>query len=492
MPRVSHRPTLRTAGLALAILLASGLRARGASIWELTPYQVCVWVAAEQQPELGDEFIADLSRRIRQRSESVVGGAWRVQVLPAPQQLTRAVRGTDTIPIEIVEQVDPLWYQFDKIVLVSVRHMGSVYAVDARELDVSTHQWGNRVSRRALQCSVVPDAAFRAVADCFAPLGRVERVDDDQAKIALKAGALALGEYPVLIDEGALLQPISRRNDGHGRVQRDKDGRVVGIRLVPWTVLKVSQRQEGESTVQCDIHSGIRRAMRGRSSYRTKRLALTIRSELRPTTLELKSRVNQDQPLAGYQIVVRTNLGDDAEPTRLGETNAAGQIVLPPGDGRLQLVYARSGNRVLARLPIVPGRAPTVTVFLSDDEPRLAAEAFLSGIEDRLVDVAVNRAFTAARIRGKIEKGEIEDATKLLNEFRLMETDIALKDALQREKAQITGIDSVTEAEIDRLFRKTRERIGKYIDPQLERRLSAELADAKANPKPKPAEEDDG
>jgi hypothetical protein len=472
MPHSHRNPVLRATWLALAILVAFGLRARGASIWELTPYQVCVWIATEQQPELGEEFVEHLSRRITLRSESVVGGAWRVKVSAAPQQLTRQVRATNEIDMKLLEQVDPEWFQLDKIVLLSVRRSGSVYSIDARELDVATHQWGNLANRVALQRSVVPDAAFRAVADCFAPLGRVESVDDDQAKIALKAGALAFGESPVLLAEGALLQPIARRNDRHGRAEPG------GIRLVPWTVLLVHRQDEG--TVHCDIHSGVRRPLRGRSSYRTKRLALTIRSEPRPTTLELKSRVAPDQPLGGYLVVVRTNAADDAKPEPLGETDADGRIVLPPAEGLLQLVYVRSGKRILARLPLVPGRAPLVTVLLSNDEPRLAAEAFLTGIEDRLVDVAVERAFSAARIRAHIREGRIAEAAELLDDFRLLTTHDELNDAVNRKRPELSVEDSVTEAAIDKLVRTTRERIVKYIDPQLERKLTAELAKAKA------------
>ncbi len=473
MSRSYCHPVLRSTWLALAILVAFGLRARAASIWELTPYQICVWIATEQQPEFGEEFVEHLSRRITLRSESVVGGAWRVKVSAAPRQLTRQVRGTGEIDMKLLEQVDPEWFQLDKIVLLSVRRNGSAYSIDARELDVTTQQWGNRVNRVALQQSIVPDAAFRAVAGCFAPLGRVESVDDDQAKIALRAGALAFGDSPILLAEGALLQPIARRNDRHGRAEPG------GIRLVPWTVLRVHRPDEG--TVHCDIHSGVRRPLRGRSSYRTKRLALTIRSEPRPTTLELKSRVAPDQPLGGYLVVVRANAADaDAEPEPLGETDADGRIVLPPAEGHLQLVYVRSGKRILARLPLLPGRAPLVTVLLSNDEPRLAAEAFLTGIEDRLVDVAVDRVFTAARIRAHLSEGEITEANKLLNDFRRLTTPDELNDAIDRKRPELSVEDSVTEAAIDRLVKSTKERISKYIDPQLERKLTVELANAKA------------
>jgi hypothetical protein len=190
----------------------------------------------------------------------------------------------------------------------------------------------------------------------------------------------------------------------------------------------------------------------------------------------LKSRADNDLPLSGYQILVRPSSGQT--PQLLGETDVDGRIPVPPSNGRLRMVYVKSGTRALARLPILPGVEPEVTVTLADDQPRLAAEAFLAGIEDQLTDLAVRRTFMAAQIREKIKAGQIADAARLLDQYRLLPSAVQLGDDMQRERAQIEVADKNTEAEIDKLFRRTREKMAEYLDAQLDRKLVAEVAQA--------------
>jgi hypothetical protein len=282
---------------------------------------------------------------------------------------------------------------------------------------------------------------------------------------------MAKENSPARVAVGDVLLPVVRRNDPMGRLQTG------GISVVPWTLLEV--RQTHEVTAVCTVFSGLRRPLRGRSTYRTRRLAIVVRGRGQPTNLELKSRADPDRPLSGYQILVRTS--QDKQPRLLGETDADGRFPVPPGDGRLQLVYVKSGTRALVRLPVLPGATPEMAVALADDQPRLAAEAFLAGIEDQLTDLAVRRTFMAARIRAKIKAGQVAEAARLLDKYRLLPTAVQLGDELQRERAQIKVENKRIEAEIDKLFRSTREKMAKYLDSQADRKLVAEVAQAKAD-----------
>lgn len=471
MSPVTKQLLFALTSIAVAAVTNMASPARGDALWDSTPYQVRVWIACQEHPDLGHAFVDELARLLQLRAESTVGAVWRVQASGVPPELKRAVLAGEEIPMDRLTAVDPEVLRADKVMTLVVTRADANFPCDAREFDVATQRWSAPVRRLARQRSVIPVAALRALADCFAPLGLIDSADDGQATVILRGGAMAKEDSPARVAVGDVMLPVVRRNDPMGRLQAG------GISVVPWTLLEVHRSHK--VTADCTVFSGLRRPLRGRSSYRTRRLAIVVRSSSQPTNLVLKSRADPERPLSGYQILVRTP--SDEKLDLLGETDADGRIPVPPSDGRLQLVYVKSGTRALVRLPVLPGATPEVTVALADDQPRLATEAFLAGMEDQLTDLAVRRTFMAAQIRAKIGAGQVAEAAKLLDKYRLLPTAVQLGDALQRERAQLRVEDKGIEAQIDKLFRSTREKMTKYLDSQADRKLVAEVAKAKAD-----------
>lgn len=629
------RPGSRPAGSLPAVLaLLAGLWLTGAAVpsaygqeaWEYSPYRIQVWLACAAEPQLPPAMQAEITRTVELRSDAVVEGPWRLQIAPAPVRLGHDInhalgqityyeltglpreeelskdgadRDAGTNPgdsgtnsgdqspaaadddTEGPESADAgkeegdaaepqavegqrLLEEFDKVYLLGVDYELGHFVLRVREFDCGTRMWGRQVERRVRQRPLVPETAFDALLAAFTPVVRIEDAEDKRAVTRLRAANLTADPAAVTaIRAGDLLQPVIRRNDRYGEPLAE------GIEVIPWTFLSVEQ--EDGSILNCQIHSGLRRPISGRSSVRTQRFGMLVRPMHESTRLVLMSEGENSKPLSGYDVYSKypeplpdepaetggesasagesgdsaaaateqagaatdaaeqaggqpaedsstgassadgeaaaedepdaadsedaaaqgqaggsssgeaggQDAAGDAEdddkdnpPVLLGRSDWRGMVDVPPGDHPIRLVYVKNGNRLLARLPIVPGLEATQTVELMNDDLRLQAEAFIAGVRNKIMDVVTRRAVLAARIRARIEENKIAEAEELMTEFRSLETRRDLSGLLDQEAQRFIAQDRVTQRKIDILFSDTRELLAKYIKPEENDQLS--------------------
>jgi len=213
---------------------------------------------------------------------------------------------------------------------------------------------------------------------------------------------------------------------------------------------------------------------------RLERLALAVRPRYEATKLELRSRTDPAKPLVGYEIHVREE--DKNETKLLGVTDEQGTFNVPRGDEPLEMLVIKSGKQLLARLPIVPGQAKTMTAKIVDDDGRLAAEGLIAALSSRALDLVARREILAARIRARVKEGKIDEAQRLLDDFRRLETRNELSRDLDRYRQQATSSDKVTQGRIDKLFTEAqRLLLLKPLSDELLAQLTRELSAARAS-----------
>jgi hypothetical protein len=242
-----------------------------------------------------------------------------------------------------------------------------------------------------------------------------------------------------------VLRPVIRRNDRTGQPAKG------GIQAIPWSFLTVEERNN--SVLECKLRSGFRSAIPARGGVRIERLALVVRPRLDATQLVLRSRNDRSKPLAGYEIYRR--VGDDNQKMELlGQTDGKGELTVARVDelGGLETLVVKNGRQLLARLPVVPGSEKTLTAYLIDDDGRLAAEGFVEALSSRVVDLVVRREILAAQIRARIKDGKLDDAQKLLDDFRRLNTRADLTKDLDQFRQQVATGDKTTQERIDRVF----------------------------------------
>jgi hypothetical protein len=331
----------------------------------------------------------------------------------------------------------------DKLYLVAIRYQQQAYVAVVHEFDCRTRQLGEPVEHVAGALELLPLAVWDAIAESFTPLARIEQVEQSQVMARLRAGGLAIREdSPALLEPGMPLRPVVRRNDRGGQPAQG------GIQSPPWTVLTVESR-EG-AVIDCALQSGYRNPIPTRGGVRVERLALAIRPRHETTRLLLRSRTNPDKPLVGYEVHTRTGEADETQP--LGMTDTSGAFEVPRSSGEMQVLYIKSGQQLLARLPVVAGQQQTLTAKIVDDDNRLATEGYIAALANRALDLVARREILAARIRGRLKEGKVAEAQELLDEFRKLQTRADLARDLDQFRRRVATPDSLTQQRIDKLF----------------------------------------
>jgi hypothetical protein len=456
-----------------AMSLAAGPLA-AQTLWELTPYQVQIYVAIQDAPQLTPQMKQDLQAFVRGRIEALVGSSWNTTVSPASAELALvmldglATLQTANLPKESL--------QADKVILLSLSADVFGYGIAARELDCRTRQWGTTVSRQIAQPALLAGAAVDSVLTAFAPLAQVEKVQGKEVVLRLRAGNLPLRDPKALpINPGTLFRPVLRFNDRDGNIRADRPPQPI-----PWTYLVT--RSVEDTQAHCEIFTGVRSPLSSRRRGLTQQLAVAVLPPERSTRLVVHSRIDQERKLFGYEVYAYSP--DDPATTLIGRTALDGQLMIPPAEHPLRLLVIKSGGEFLARLPLVPGLEPKALAGVADDDDRLAVEGHITGLQERIVDLVARRAMLVARIRARLDEGKLEEAQELLSELRQLPNRQQFNVVLEEQSRKFYSSDPIVRRKVDKLFSDTREVMVRNLDPGLIDQVSSEVDQAR---KSKPA-----
>ena len=457
---------MRFPWISLIILLLLPFSAHAQSTWEVTPYQVRVWWVSTDAPELPESWSSRFDSLLARELRTLFAGVCETTITQAPDSLRLAMRrDLSTITRDQLLAADPELTKIDKLFLISIRSDRQLFSVELREFDgLLTHFGPTDVLQTEFLRQVVPRTT-RMMIDAFSPVVRIDRAADDIAKTRLRAGALMRRpDSPGSIRPGDVLLPFDRRVQSSGKASVDD------IRPIDWTYLQVPTSVASQGVRSMDIVSGYRQPFRSKRSRRQQQYAIRTRPTTDQTTIRLLSR-SKKAPLAGYEIHEK---GESI--TRfLGYTNWLGELTIPKGETAIRTLLVRSGARVLAKLPIVPGLRSEVIAYLRDDRLRVEADGFLSGVQLGIIDLVARRESLTTRIRNRIAERDFETAEQLLNELRDLPTRDNFRQSVDRQLGSLNLADSNLKTQINTTFVQTVSTLGKYLDPNRARELEAEL-----------------
>ena len=464
----------RTAGVtwaplvAVAVMFAAVLPAAGQSVWELTPYRIRIVVAAGDTPELTPQLMSDLDADLVSRADGLIGAAWDVSVDDAGAELARAM--LDDPDAVMLESIPEELLEFDKLVLLAIVPRESEYRVTARELDVRTRTFNTSIRLLASQTRALQRTAFTAVLRAFAPLAQIVPPEAEEEEITLRLRASGFpardAAYSPVVP-GSLFRPIVRYDDRQGKPKR--------IMIVPWTVLRVED--VSGAGLKCKVHSGIRSPLGGRRRGRVSQLALAVINPDRPTRLVLKSRTDPDRLLVGYDVHAQPPGSKNTQ--LVGRTDRRGSVVVEPSDLVLRTLYVKHGGALLARLPMVPGISSQLEVPIADDDFRLEAEGFITGVQQELVDIVSRRAMLMARAQSRLKAGKFDEADALIRELYVVGNRAKLAALLDQEKKRTFSKDAAMQRKIEIMFNDTRKLLFEYVDPKQAEELAERLRKAR-------------
>jgi len=472
------------------------------SLWEVSPYRVHVAVATDDSTDLSPLGTSPWAERLQQQLASVFGAAWDSSVgivdQPAGKRVTRGL--SEITPDELLPAIDVSAEPLDKLVVVAIDRPAGVWRTRVRQFDCRVWRWGPTATRwSALPLGLLP-ATLDAAVESFLPLVRIDRVADNQAFVRVRGRALIVDPAsPALPRRGMLFQPIERKSDVVGRAGPGQ------IRDLAWTVLHADGYVGNR--LRCEIVSGFHQPFGAKRNRRVEQLALAMRLTAETTTLHLLSRDDPAQPLVGFDLFEKlpparsgsrlpagATEGADKAPSatassgtagdgflRLGSTNWRGELAIARiAERPVRLLYVKSGNRVMARLPIVPGALASATATLSDDRVRLEAESLVQGVQTGLVDLVARRESLTQRIRRSIEASRWEQAEALLRELRDLPTRDDFRRRIELGQQSLDLSNEQLRRRIDAMFVDTYKTLGQFLDANQVRQLQAELAAAQA------------
>lgn len=152
----------------------------------------------------------------------------------------------------------------------------------------------------------------------------------------------------------------------------------------------------------------------------------------------------------------------------------------------LMLLYVKSGDTILARLPLVPGLNAVDVADLPSDARRLEAEAILRGFQAEIMDLIGKRAILSARVGQFLKErkfDEIEEVIKEARQLRDYKSMADTLDGLQRRLLDETKepVPMAAKSRIDRMTQTTRDMLQKYLENDLPQKLERDTKLAKAS-----------
>jgi len=120
---------------------------------------------------------------------------------------------------------------------------------------------------------------------------------------------------------------------------------------------------------------------------------------------------------------------------------------------------------------------------LPNDDPRLVAETYLTGLQDELVDLVTLRTILIARMRARMIAEDWEAAQRIRDNLLKLKPREIFSSELTRQQQRIFCPDPVGQKQIDAMFSEMQRLVNIYLNPQEVESLVKQLA---SRQKPQP------
>lgn len=448
-----------------------------------------------------------------------------------PRGLIRESSDLRILPTQFPWQTEAPLNNSDKLFLLSIGMHGDRYTVKAREIDCPVRFLGPMQQATCSSWSDAAQMASFVIRKAFAPVARVESAEATTAQLRPRAGGLMTDDdltNPSRIQIGDVMQPIIRRDDRSGvptllqaleftfaaitrsdgvklqaNVYTYSGGPGLRGRQNPRTqrvllrVRPVASRNDLQIVVRgnraqaqagCFVyakdHVTDEFTYLGRTDWRGR---LTITADAWPLQIlpaDIKSQREADQRQARESTLAKARQAHDELVNRAkSEGKDIPEFVppilqdeLPPIDpdalislsAPLIQLYVKSGETVLARLPLVPGLKEVEVAELPDDRLRLQSEALVRGFQGEILDLIGQRNLLAARVRYHVQRNNLDRAERDMEQLRSLKDFNQMNDQLSQLQRSILeqsnpGVPRSTQAQIDRMFKITRDILQKYL-----------------------------
>lgn len=416
--------------------------------------------------------------------------------------------------------------------------------IATREIDGPMRMMGQTYETRCPEWPMLARQISMGMTRVFSPVARIEDSTALTANFRVRAGGLIMDyDHPAEFRRGDVLVPIVRRNDRNGKplniesypwtyvavtggdrvkmfgtVLSGRRGALEGRRnkKTDRVVMKIDPLGDVTNVNMMIVRSG-GVSLPGAAVYKRvpgiKGFDYLGTSDWRGLfAIDLTEPPEIEYDLSDAEIAVLTpeELEEATRPLEVkapGSTAAseksadgnseddaatvANESVMPPPPprkptGKLQLnqplyyYYVKNGNKVLAKMPIVTGLAPVEKAELLDDRRRLEAEAFLKGIQSKMLDVIAQRRILTTRLEKRMEQKKYTEARETLEDLKSVDSYESMAKSLEIIQRKVLDpqkgeLEFKVQSKVDGMFAITRQMMQKYLQDTTVRKYDLEL-----------------
>lgn len=428
-------------------------------------------------------------------------------------------------------QTDSIFRERDKLFFCNIGMDGEQFTFEIRELDCPMQFLGETFQGATTEWQSAARVACDTLVKAFAPTARVEDAETKTAVLRHRAGGLILNDSnPARLRVGDVLQPIVRRDDRNGvptlleplswtfaaitksdgvkldanvysysggpglKGRKNRRTQRILLRVRPKyseTAIRILVQRSDQAQPGCFVYD--RDLLTddfeylGRTDWRGQFTVSTpvenggilpeeIRKERYAAEVEARKAAEEAAaaavPSAEGDVKAAAAKSPADVQAEVVEYDPATDPEIIPLNYPLRQIYIKSGDSVLAKLPMVAGLRPIETAELPDDSRRLQAEAFVRGFQGEILDLIGLRNLLAARIKIYLTEKEPKKADVALADLRRLKNYNEMADELSTIQRKMLdesdeSVPRSAKIRIDRMFQTTRDMLQKYLQDDL-------------------------
>jgi hypothetical protein len=444
--------------------------------------------------------------------------------------------------------------RFDKIHAINLRRADYGIDIEVCELDCLFRTVSRWKTQRVVAEAEISTSTAYLCAEVFVPMVRLESAEASICRTRVRARELiaendAQEAHPCFVGVGDVLRPIMRRDNRDGEptliqtipwtyivaygaersildcaVYSGRQGALLGRpnRRLHRMALLVKP-QHDSTDVQLRVARDMTRVVSGSSIFQRipggDGLELVGRSDWRGVFTITET----ENPLCTYELPIpkdsqpaeaATAKPAEATSEKPAEATAAtaekseaktddaaakteqevARVEPPKGtvqaNAPLYFYFVKSGNSLLAKLPIVTGDEQLFEAPLGDDAKRLEAEALIRGLEGRIFDTVALRALLQQKAENSLASNKLKEARKELDQLKLTKNYESFREDLTAIQTKVlTTSDPIPQGalkRIQKLFNDTGTSLQKFVQSREgeARVLEGQLLDAERRAPP--------
>lgn len=443
-----------------------------------TKARVLVEVVVEATHSMREFLRRSIARELPRRLKSSLGAPAHAEIELEVVRSFPLLEDSPGVGIQAASSAAEAVAGYEKVLHLSIRQSPWSFEISAHDYDVPTRYLCPPARRKVRQPSRVVEGGLETLLAAYSPAAEFQQLTDDpdhvlvRERLSLTTSRTASASR---LREGDILVPVLRRGEPRG------ESALPYTEVIPWTYLVVehvpvadegedaqpTDAPEEERRVLCRVESHSRRALGVRRRGRIEQLAVTVRPQAAPLTLKLLTQSKPHRPLAGCEIFLRESKPNDVfEADAVGVSDLAGEATLAATRNPIQVLWIKSGELLLAKVPVVWGLADTIDIPLPEDPARIRAAADLRALRTDLVDLVARRNILLARARAAVADRDVALAGSLADELDKLPTRAQFNQRINMVAQVAKSPDRLAQARIDMLVEETRSVLGQFLDPR--------------------------